>query len=521
MASGACCEGTLTPSGSCCTGTSAVIDATGKCCASGVLNACGNCDDGTDYVTDVIGQCCTDLDAAGYCCFGSVDVCGVCDGVGACTAKVDTTVGTPSYVVTSDLADPSSATRMQLDADLKTTISMALNRSEDTVTIDKVEVVSRRLSAFVRSLSASQLSVSFFLIAISTTEPNVLPPEQLSSLLTGSSGPVSFQGVQTAYPRGVCGNGVCEINERCDASDPSIPCCSQDCPVPIAACPLSAAGTVCDGRGICLTASTGVTSCRCFTEAGYLGSTCSECVDGWLSLNGQCQHVASAPAAVDNSLTGGDIAGIVIAVFVVCAAAVAAVWYLRIRPRLVGPEKYAAEAPDVENGQSGLELAPVSGAAAGAADTTAVKVDADHTETSAEASKTSAPRVKTQFHPERAADESAEQKPVEPDSVEIVEAADVEVKTEEVSLDKQEAADTAAVDTAAVDTADVSAEVATDAADAAAPVEAKTDDTGTAASADEAAVTQSSAEGDGIATGDQTAASAPVPEPGADAVQSE
>lgn len=81
-------------------------------------------------------------------------------------------------------------------------------------------------------------------------------------------------GLQQA-PCGVCGNGVCELGERCDASSTSSGgsgglCCGQDCQYSLSSCPSAPGSTVpCSGAGLCLPGS-GV--CACFV--GYLGDAC-------------------------------------------------------------------------------------------------------------------------------------------------------------------------------------------------------------------------------------------------------
>ena len=67
---------------------------------------------------------------------------------------------------------------------------------------------------------------------------------------------------------GVCGNGICEIGERCtwdgkSATTDSPSCCQDDCPYVASNCRTKSANRqiVCSGHGICFD-STG--ECSCF-----------------------------------------------------------------------------------------------------------------------------------------------------------------------------------------------------------------------------------------------------------------
>ena len=94
----------------------------------------------------------------------------------------------------------------------------------------------------------------------------------------------------------VCGNGVCELDERCDSlTSPSASCCLADCHIVFAsasaqcsmvlvpvlltfgsdacvACPVGPRGTPCNGAGTCISGVNGQGQCQCFPESGFMGT---------------------------------------------------------------------------------------------------------------------------------------------------------------------------------------------------------------------------------------------------------
>jgi hypothetical protein len=101
---------------------------------------------------------------------------------------------------------------------------------------------------------------------------------------------------------GQCGNGVCEVGERCAHrkldGGPDVPheCCARDCPIVIADCPRSGVERQsCNGAGVCVPNVQGVGVCRCF--AGYNGDACDVCDKGMVRDGDTCVHVvATRPA---------------------------------------------------------------------------------------------------------------------------------------------------------------------------------------------------------------------------------
>ncbi|GBG81217.1 hypothetical protein CBR_g31889 [Chara braunii] len=114
---------------------------------------------------------------------------------------------------------------------------------------------------------------------------------------------VIIQEVDSVVRQGVCGNGMCEVGERCTAdgtsdilSEVGNRCCPSDCPYVPKACPVPTDGPrknqPCAGNGRCLD-STG--TCDCFY--GHTGRACSRCVDDWtMSPGGFCVRMVDTSA---------------------------------------------------------------------------------------------------------------------------------------------------------------------------------------------------------------------------------
>ena len=87
-----------------------------------------------------------------------------------------------------------------------------------------------------------------------------------------------------------CGNGLCEVGERC-LDEACVSGCRSDCPAIFHSCPVNEEGEVCSSRGACMP-SIGV--CQCFE--GYEGATCDRCKLGNSQIF-ECVF-ASAPMVV-------------------------------------------------------------------------------------------------------------------------------------------------------------------------------------------------------------------------------
>jgi hypothetical protein len=102
-----------------------------------------------------------------------------------------------------------------------------------------------------------------------------------------------------------CGNGVCEIGERCkgprcDASNT----CAQDCPIPVFSCPISPSLQQC-GHGACH-----LPTGRCVCAEGYAGPTCEYCGTNYTYIGQDgimhCDHITTShEAAIGTS--GADV----------------------------------------------------------------------------------------------------------------------------------------------------------------------------------------------------------------------
>eukprot|EP01029_Cantina_marsupialis_P013441 TRINITY_DN2973_c0_g1_i3.p1 TRINITY_DN2973_c0_g1~~TRINITY_DN2973_c0_g1_i3.p1 ORF type:complete len:339 (+),score=63.39 TRINITY_DN2973_c0_g1_i3:239-1255(+) len=104
---------------------------------------------------------------------------------------------------------------------------------------------------------------------------------------------------------GVCGNGLCEIGERClSGEETNVGCCIEDCPLIIKPCPAPLGSSLsCGGSssGICNYNSG---ECSCFTAAGFTGIACEQCNEGWFrTAGGKCQKLVE-PSCFDEIKNG-------------------------------------------------------------------------------------------------------------------------------------------------------------------------------------------------------------------------
>ncbi|GAQ87623.1 Subtilisin-related protease with thrombospondin repeats [Klebsormidium nitens] len=332
---GACClSGVLDVRGACCrnstlAGAPMLLDGAGRCCASGSVDACGVCDGAGKFV-DSTGACCeTTRDESGVCCAsGLLDECLVCDGDGTSCASAVTltlTLTTPldaavnATVVSANLAVGVAAALGLAKRAVHVTDFVAVNTTEGAGQMsspDPSAGKSRPLAEYVyvdlmvQPLGMSDSSVvgrsASVIAALDTALGGGNGPLALSQF--GFPDGVMLESVDPVVRRGICGNGVCEIGERCtplgtSASGPAndssaVPqsppqCCYKDCPYVAQACPLALtgplSGQVCGARGRCLDA-TG--TCDCFV--GHTGTDCSLCVRGFVpTASGLCVNPES------------------------------------------------------------------------------------------------------------------------------------------------------------------------------------------------------------------------------------
>ncbi|GMH34417.1 hypothetical protein BSKO_02251 [Bryopsis sp. KO-2023] len=157
---------------------------------------------------------------------------------------------------------------------------------------------------------------------LSMQEPNVrstvvidgeagLPFSQLHNSLMGLEGNVT---IFTEDKVGVCGNGICELNERPVMNGDESDGCPVDCMVPLIHPPATVVqgrSVHCSGRGKPLFVSG---TCQCY--AGYSGDACEACQPGFIRLAGgkpgefQCvkNFSPSVPLLSDDFL--GDVSSV-------------------------------------------------------------------------------------------------------------------------------------------------------------------------------------------------------------------
>lgn len=243
---GSCCESeVLTPEGGCC-GKDEVVASDGKCCAADKVDACGVCD-GDAVVVDALGVCCaTVTDASGLCCkSGVLDACGVCDGVGACAQNARLHVSPPSSLAGVDTSDLVHPAVLDYTGALVTHLSTNVQVSERLIRLGQLQRSRRQLAAQAprvvtslrgapqqqRDLMATGMHIDVVLLP-NGDSPNTAETALHAYSSWASSPVVHVAAVEVLQMQGVCGNGMCEIGERCDLRDAAAVCCSQDCPFP-------------------------------------------------------------------------------------------------------------------------------------------------------------------------------------------------------------------------------------------------------------------------------------------------
>ncbi|DBB00425.1 TPA: hypothetical protein ACH3X3_002146 [Trebouxia sp. C0006] len=321
LSDGTCCLYELSRSGDCCE----VVDNDMECCKSGVLDAAGVCQ-GTAVSIDYNGQTCTGaLDATGACCDGVVDNFGVCNGYdasgifqvilaeGSTVTATATALGLATSVLTSASEAATNITSSLVSA-------LSLESASSSVTSRKLQhfggATSRVVSVSAGSLRRLQASLAdegntTARIASSTTTTansttsmlvyDIAAASATSAAITSAaltfgqaqlllSDATALDDVVLAIAAvAVCGNGVCELGERPNATAIGVNAtggCPEDCFVPYVVCPIPTGSlSMCGGtpRGQCLTSSG---ACACST--GYSGVDCGKCALGYSREGMRC-----------------------------------------------------------------------------------------------------------------------------------------------------------------------------------------------------------------------------------------
>eukprot|EP01029_Cantina_marsupialis_P020653 TRINITY_DN4854_c0_g3_i14.p1 TRINITY_DN4854_c0_g3~~TRINITY_DN4854_c0_g3_i14.p1 ORF type:complete len:3558 (-),score=1428.50 TRINITY_DN4854_c0_g3_i14:281-10087(-) len=295
---GDCCPGILTSHSTpqCCVGTNSattpVLDYHGECCASGVLDACGICN-GNAKTIDALGKCCEyEVDAMGLCTSGgSLDSCSVENGLDICPLILDF-----GETVDTNVFDESTDEYKTFINEFKTKVITVLEVSDSL--IKEIEVKSdtgsrrRRMVEWKNDHSSRgrrQLASSNAVVSVTvfdTTTRNPVLREDYSSKIT-TEGSLSLKAISAG---GMCGDGVCDVGERCEGLSDS-DCCPSDCPLPLLQCPYPSGSTEpCGGHGIC---TEWLGTCSCFESAGYMGEDCSECSLGFFKSGSECLRIVS------------------------------------------------------------------------------------------------------------------------------------------------------------------------------------------------------------------------------------
>ena len=154
-------------------------------------------------------------------------------------------------------------------------------------------------------LAASTTEIQVESQVLADASSTVAADEVVESLYSASgSGTSDVAAVDSYAAQGVCGNNACEEGETCSSAEDQS-CCIADCPFLLQACPVPAGAKEQCGVGGTCNAVTG--ECTCYSDLGYAGTDCGECVFPYMSDgSGGCFN--AQPAALSGT-TGGSTTG--------------------------------------------------------------------------------------------------------------------------------------------------------------------------------------------------------------------
>lgn len=384
-ANGTCCpyNSVLDKDGHCCSG---VLDKRGSCCVLGRLNGCGECS-AAIAVMDHAGQCCAgSLAASGACCPSPsvLDQCGVCGGMGACSVKYNVRFRNVWGFTVGSILDAGTPQVIGLRSDVWGFCANRTSHGTSNVNLGSFSVSVLSGTSSSRLLQSSPavntgVSVDVTFNPVQNGKSNALSTADLMlamsskdsspSTSTSNSLATAFLDATLVDVIGTCGNGICEVGERCAGVDPF--CCQADCPVPQSVCPSSGSSALpCSGNGLCVTSVNSAGVCNCFAGQGWTGESCSECLPGFSLVGSTCvasfpANALAAPGSSSNqggdkndvagpkgsTSSGGSIgsAGIVAIVIVVVGALIVALVVVRWR----ATKKEQAAASKGKKGRSG------------------------------------------------------------------------------------------------------------------------------------------------------------------------
>eukprot|EP00873_Tetraselmis_striata_P039991 jgi/Tetstr1/460255/TSEL_005556.t1 len=223
-----------------------------------LIGVCG----GGATAVGLAGECCLGaLDAEGRCCPAAqakLDDCGVCGGGNACSAKAS--------------VEPISSLLAEVDFTVQPAASQQAGGGRGGAAL-----LRRR-----RSRAACRRG-----------DPQLVG-DWTGGLLA------SLRAVTPVLRAGTCGNHVCEAAEACRLTHTGAapagggePCCAEDCPQPIRACPSAISAQACSGHGTC---DPGSGVCTCFAGHGFSGSGCSFWEGTVLDAGAACLPAGTPPS---------------------------------------------------------------------------------------------------------------------------------------------------------------------------------------------------------------------------------
>lgn len=233
---------------------------------------------------DRFGGCCPkpwEMDASRVCCFAKVDECGVCGGDSStCSSAFNARFALNETVDHSPIGSPAfHASLADIQADVA---SFLFSVPLQSVEIDEYDVV-------VSNNTDGKPTY--------TVDVNLLPSDgrpapsldTLNSVVGRARSEIALPGnrnLESAWNLrrvGICGNGVCEVND-CAKDCPTDHDDDESCPVGPPGMLVGAQGALCSGTGDCVQGA-----CKC--GPGYTGASCGLCAHGYLPSGGHCAPI--------------------------------------------------------------------------------------------------------------------------------------------------------------------------------------------------------------------------------------
>ncbi|GBG84575.1 hypothetical protein CBR_g38856 [Chara braunii] len=276
-----CCQsGVVDRNNKCCSGSSSSLDKDGYCCSSGLVDPCGVCD-GAGKFLDIRGDCCrTFRDERGVCCrSGFIDECHVCNGdSSSCNIQMSMSFDIINSSVANDVATTPSVreavvtlfhklitetARVQQEGVKVTGLKWGekMGSGDETTRAINITLIINFFggaeNAGVRENLDQIRTLKDLIPRLENAEGNLrtMDSREKTATLVFFDIANSLKIVESRRT-GVCGNGMCELGERCNPDGSAAPvvtlegtevlaetqCCPADCQYITVPCPAPATG---------------------------------------------------------------------------------------------------------------------------------------------------------------------------------------------------------------------------------------------------------------------------------------